>query len=166
MRNILKRISHRIFAILKTGGVKMKIIKTEKDYDSALKRIEELVDIDPKANTDQADELELLALLVNNYEENKYSIGYPDPIEAIRFRMEQLGLKNNDLIPYIGSKSKVSEVLNRKRSLSLSMIRKLHAGLGIPASILLNNPNNTIPEEIEGIEWNRFPIADILFLCF
>ena len=83
------------------------------------------------------DELELLATLVELYEAEVYPIPSPDPIDAIRFRMEQQELKQKDLIPFLGSKSKVSEVLSRKRSLSISMIRKLHEGLGIPVEVLL-----------------------------
>ncbi|MFW5879343.1 MAG: helix-turn-helix domain-containing protein, partial [bacterium] len=140
----------------------MKIIKNENEYDDALARIEELIDIDPDINTELADELELLVLLVNNYEEEIYPIEYPDPIEAIKFRMDQQGLRNKDLIEYIGSKSKVSEVLNGRRSLSLSMIRKLHEGLGISASVLINDPKKVLPQQIEGIDWKCFPIAEMI----
>ena len=112
-----------------------KLIKTNEDYETVLARIEELFDAQP--DTPEGDELELLVTLVEIYEKNKYPIEAPDPISAIKFRMEQQGLKNKDLIPYIGSKSKVSEVLSGKRDLSLNMIRKLNAGLGIPAEVLI-----------------------------
>lgn len=115
-----------------------RIIKNEKEYNRCLKEIEALIDIDPKPGTPGADRLELLTLVVSKYEERKYPLPSPDPIEAINFRMEQQGLKSKDLIPYIGSRSKVSEVLNRKRPLSLKMIRALNKGLGIPAEVLLN----------------------------
>lgn len=142
----------------------MKIIKTAKDYEVALERIEELVDLDPELETPEAEELELLTLLVTTYEDALYPIDLPDPVEAIKFRMEQQGLKNMDMVPYFGSKSKVSEVLNRKRSLSLSMIRALHRDLGIPAEVLISDPGQQIPAEIEGVEWTRFPLNEMIKL--
>ena len=117
--------------------MKIKIIKTEKEYKAALDRIEELFDI-PEGDPHE-DELELLYMLVEKYENEKYKFELPDPIEAIKFRMEQSGMSRKDLAKYIGSMSKVSEVLNRKRPLSLSMIRALNEGLGIPADILLKD---------------------------
>jgi HTH-type transcriptional regulator / antitoxin HigA len=112
-----------------------KVIRTEEEYDRALQRIDALMDAEP--GTPDGDELDLLATLVELYEEQAYPVDFPDPIEAIRFRMEQMGLKPKDLIPFIGSRSKVSEVLSRQRSLSITMIRKLHKELGIPADVLL-----------------------------
>jgi len=112
-----------------------KLIKTEKEYEAALSRIEALMDA--QANSSEAEELELLATLVGLYEDDHYPMDFPDPVDAIRFRMEQLGLNQQKLVPFIGSKSKVSEVLNKKRPLTLSMIRSLHENLGIPAEILL-----------------------------
>jgi HTH-type transcriptional regulator/antitoxin HigA len=103
-----------------------KLIKTKEDYTLALSRIDELMDA--KAGTPEADELELLATLVELYEEKQYPIGMPDPVDAIKFRMEQLGLKQQALVPFLGSRSKVSEVLNRKRPLTLAMMRSLHKG--------------------------------------
>ncbi len=118
--------------------MKLKIIKTKKDHEDALAHIETLMD----APTDsaQAEELDLWALLVENYEDEHYPIDTPDPIEAIKFRMEQEGLRAVDLCKFIPNKSKVSEVLNYKRPLSLSMIRSLHRGLGIPAEVLVQEP--------------------------
>lgn len=142
----------------------MKIIRNESDYEHALKRIDELVDIDPEENTPEAEEMDLLALLINKYEDEVYPIDIPDPVEAIKFRMDQMGLKNKDMIPYFGTKSKVSEVLNRKRNLSLSMIRALNRDLGIPAEVLIADSKKNIPAEIEGIEWTRFPVAEMLKL--
>lgn len=113
----------------------IKLIKTEDDYLSALKRIDELFDSEP--NTPEGDELELIVTLVELYEKNNFPIESPTPIEAIKFRMEQLNLTQKDLVQYIGSKSKVSEILSGKRSLSLNMIRKLSVGLGISAEILI-----------------------------
>ncbi|MBY0522279.1 MAG: hypothetical protein K2R98_02720 [Gemmataceae bacterium] len=115
--------------------MKPKVIKTEAQYEATLRRIEKI--FDAKSGTAKGDELELLVLLVENYEENAHPIDLPDPIEALRFRMEQEGLKPRDLIPYIGSKSKVSEVLSRRRPLSLTMIRKLVTGLQFPAEVAL-----------------------------
>lgn len=121
----------------------IKLIKTNEDYEKALAKIEELFDAQP--NTPDGDELELLVTLVELYEKTNYPIEAPDPISAIKFRMEQQGLKNKDLIPYIGSKSKVSEVLSGKRELSINMIRKLNEGLGIPAEILIKEANKELP---------------------
>ena len=115
-----------------------KIIHTEEEYEAALHHVENLMDADPGSPGEA--ELELWTLLIENFEESQYPIPPPDPVEAIRFRMEQLGLKAGDLKPYIKSKSKISEVLNHKRPLSLTMIRALHQGLGIPAEILVREP--------------------------
>jgi len=112
-----------------------KVIKTTAENERALARIEELFKAKP--GTPKGDELELLILLVETYEAKEFPIDLPDPIEAIRFRMQQANLKQKDLIPIFGSKSKVSEVLNGKRELSLSMIRKLASELGIPTEVLL-----------------------------
>ncbi len=140
----------------------MKIIKNKEEYNKALLRVEEIIDRDPDSNTELADELELLTLLINKYEDEHYPIDIPDPIDAIIFRMEQQGLKNTDMIQFIGSKSKVSEVLNRKRKLSLSMIRKLNKELGIPAEILITDTEKTLPEEIRGLDWNLFPLSEMI----
>ncbi len=113
--------------------MKPKVIKTEREYKAALTHLEALMDR-PSPDTS---ELELWSLLVEKYEEGHFPIATPDPIEAIRFRMEQAGLAPADLQPYLQSKSKVSEVMNRKRPLSLSMIRALHHGLKIPAEVLV-----------------------------
>ena len=109
-------------------------IKTEADYQAALKEIEGLFDAVP--NTPTGDRLEVLTTLVEAYEEQHYPIPSPDPVEAILYHMESRGLTRRDLEPYIGNRARVSEILNRKRSLSLRMIRQLHGGLGIPAEIL------------------------------
>ncbi|MBK7968588.1 MAG: helix-turn-helix domain-containing protein [Bacteroidetes bacterium] len=112
-----------------------KVIKTEKDYQIALKRLE--VIFEAKKGSKNGDELELLSLLIDNYEKEKFPIDLPDPIEAIKFRMEQLGYSQKDLTEVIGLKSRVSEILNRKRKLTLDMIRKLHEVLGIPTEVLV-----------------------------
>jgi HTH-type transcriptional regulator/antitoxin HigA len=121
--------------------MKPKIIKTEAEYRAALARIERIFDAKP--GSAKGDELELLLLLVETFEASAYPIDPPDPITALRFRMEQQGLKAKDLAPYIGSKSKVSEVLSGRRPLSLTMIRKLVAGLHIPAEVALREPKIT-----------------------
>jgi HTH-type transcriptional regulator/antitoxin HigA len=112
-----------------------KIIKTEAAYEKALARLEEI--FESGADSVHADELELLSLLIEKYENEKYPIDMPDPVEAIKFRMEQLGYKQKDLAAAIGLKSRVSEILNRKRKLSIDMIRKLHEKLGIPTDVLI-----------------------------
>ena len=112
-----------------------KLLKTESDYNDALRRIEELFESEP--GTPESDELELLAALVELYEKEHFPIEAPDPVFAIKFRMEQEGLTNDDMVKYLGSKSRVSEVFSHKRGLSVSMIRKLVSGLNIPAEALL-----------------------------
>jgi HTH-type transcriptional regulator/antitoxin HigA len=113
----------------------IKPIKTERDYRRALKTIDQLMDA--KLNTAEGDRLDVLVTLVEKWEEEHYPIDPPDPVEAIRFAMEQRGLSRRDLEPLIGSRSRVAEVLNHKRSLTLPMIRRLHEGLGIPAEVLI-----------------------------
>lgn len=115
--------------------MEIKILKTEDDYEAALERIEALMDAAPGSSEEE--ELELLAMLVERYEAEHYPIELPDPVEAIKFRMDQEGLTRKDMIKYLGSQSKVSEVLNYKRSLSLSMIRALTEGLNLPAEVLI-----------------------------
>lgn len=110
-------------------------IKTEQDYNSAISRIEELWGA--RKDTPDGDELDLLVTLVESYEMKNYPIAPPDPIDAIKFRMEQMGLTNSDMVKYLGSQSRVSEILNKKRKLTLGMIKSLYKGLKIPAEILL-----------------------------
>ena len=115
--------------------MKLKLIKTEEAYELALQRLE--VIFNAKPGTEAGDELELLVLLIAKYEDEKYPIDLPDPIEAVKFRMEQLGMKPKDLGKSIGFKSRVSEILNKKRKLTLDMIRKLHQQLNIPTEVLI-----------------------------
>ena len=110
-------------------------VKTDTDYRRALLRIDELMDAGP--DTTEGEELDVLATLVEVYEREHMTIGPPDPVEAILFRMEQMGLNRKALEPFLGGRSRVSEVLNRKRSLSMSQIRKLHKGLDIPLENLI-----------------------------
>ena len=113
----------------------IKPIKTEKDYQNALKRLEVIFDAIPGSR--HGDELEILAMLIEDYEDKHYPIDSPDPIEAIKFRMEQMGYKQKDLAKIIGFKGRVSEILNRKRKLSLEMIRNLHEKMNIPLEALV-----------------------------
>ncbi|MBU4487201.1 MAG: transcriptional regulator [Candidatus Delongbacteria bacterium] len=116
-----------------------KVIKNEKQYLEYLDEFEKLMELDPDNGTEDGDKFDLLALLINEYEEKHYKIELPDPVEAIKFRMDQMGLKNKDLVGIIGSKSKVSEVLNGKIKLSLNMIKALNAKLGIPVEVLIKD---------------------------
>jgi HTH-type transcriptional regulator / antitoxin HigA len=115
--------------------MKIKIIKTEEEYNQALKRFEKIFDAKP--GTKEGEELELLAMLIDNYEKQNDPIGLPDPIEAIKFRMEQLSYKPKDLAKIIGLPSRVTEILNRKRKLTLNMIRRINVQLHIPTDILV-----------------------------
>lgn len=115
--------------------MKIKLIKTEADYNAALARIDEHFGATPGSKN--FDEVELLMKLVEFYEEQQYKIEAPDPIEAIKFRMEQMGMKRVDLERYFGTRARVSEILNKQRNLSLAMIKKLHKEFGIPAECLL-----------------------------
>lgn len=112
-------------------------IRNEKDYQNALNRLEEI--FDAKKGTEDGDELEILSILIDRYENEQFSIGMPDPIEAIKFRMEQMGMKQKDLAEVVGFKSRVSEILNKKRKLTLDMIRKLNTTLHIPTEVLIQD---------------------------
>ena len=113
----------------------IKPIKTEKDYQDSLKRLD--VIFDAKKGTPEGDELEILSILIEKYENEKFPVGFPDPIEAIKFRMEQMGLNQSDLAKVVGQKSRASEILNRQRKLTLKMIRQLHENLKIPTEVLI-----------------------------
>lgn len=117
--------------------MELKPIRTEKDYRAALKRME--VIFDAPLNTKEGDEAEILSLLIENFENEHYPIEAPDPIEAIKIRMEELNIKQKDLIGIIGGKSRVSEILNRKKKLTVDMIRELEHHLKIPASVLVSS---------------------------
>jgi HTH-type transcriptional regulator / antitoxin HigA len=121
--------------IMKSSTMSIKPIKSERDYRRALKEIDQLMDAKP--NTPQGDALDVLVTLVEKWEEEHHAIEAPNPVAALEFVMEQRGLSRRDLEPYIGSRARVAEILNHKRSLTLPMIRKLHAGLGIPAEVLI-----------------------------
>ena len=136
-----------------------KLIKAEADYLEALARIDALMEAE--SGTPEGDELELLAALVEMYEDRHFPVDPPDPIEAIKFRMDQEGLTQKDLVPYIGGKSKVSEVLSGKRALTLSMMRALNRHLGIPAEVLLRESGARFPNDAPDVEWERFPLKEM-----
>jgi HTH-type transcriptional regulator / antitoxin HigA len=115
--------------------VELKPIKTKTDYKKALAEVERLWGA--KGGTPEGDRLDILATLIEAYETEHYPLDPPDPVEAIQFRMEQQGLSRKDLEPLIGTRTRVAEVLNRKRNLSIGMIRRLHDHLGIPAEVLI-----------------------------
>ncbi len=137
----------------------IKPIRTEKDHKRALARIDEI--FDAEEGTPEGDELDVLVDLVMYYESKTVDIGFPDPISAIEFRMDQAGLTQRDLIPYIGSRSKVSEVLSGKRDLTMSMARALHEHLGIPADVLLQKPGAEFDVALDEIEPRRFPLKEM-----
>lgn len=113
----------------------VKPIKTKKDYNQALERLEKI--FNAKKNSTEGDELEVLSILIDKYENEYFPIGLPDPVEAIKFRMEQLGYNQTDLAKIVGLKSRASEILNKKRKLSLEAIRQLHDKLKIPTEVLI-----------------------------
>jgi HTH-type transcriptional regulator/antitoxin HigA len=117
--------------------MKIAPIRNAKDHQKALERLE--VIFDAKKGSEEGDELEILSILIDNYENENFPIGMPDPIEAIKFRMEQMGMKQKDLAEVIGFKSRVSEILSKKRKLTLDMIRKLNTELHIPTEVLVQH---------------------------
>lgn len=141
----------------------IRVLKTESDYDVAVARLSALMDKDPAPASAEESELELLALVIQSYEQTRVPPSPVDPIEAILFRMDQQKLAQKDLVPFIGSLSKVSEVLGRKRSLSLAMIRRLHKGLGIPADVLIGE---NVAEDIDfstdpAADYTKFPLMEM-----
>lgn len=142
----------------------LKIIKSETEHAQALERLMALMDLEPKAGSDEENELEVLSVLIEQYENVAFPMDKPEPIEAIKLRMDQAGLVQKDMVEYFGSASKTSEVLNGKRPLSISMIRKLHNGLGIPADILIQE--SQLAKEIETgeeseVNWQAYPLKDM-----
>lgn len=127
--------------------MKPKLIKTEKEHRAALRRIEEIFDAKPR--TPEGDELDLLVTLVELYEDKTFPIGLPSPVEAIKFRMEQQGLRPKDLARYLGGANRVSEVLAGRRALTVGMIQKLHHELGIPAEVLVNGSDRRVEDECD-----------------
>ena len=131
-------------------------IRTEADYETALARIDKLMDAEP--GSPDGRELDVLVDLVDLYESRHEPMGYPDPVAAIEFRMEQAGLSPRDLIPFIGSRAKVSEVLSGKRAITMPMARALHEHLGIPANVLLRSRDGTRDQPLAELDWRRFPL--------
>lgn len=131
----------------------IKVIKTKKDYEAAIKLIDALMTSDPTPDSEDGEKLSILATLIEDYESKMFPSSLPGPIEAIKFRMEQENLKPADLIPYIGSRSRVSEILSGKRALTVEMMRALESGLGIPAKVLLKEP----PQNADSIfsKWSK-----------
>ena len=142
----------------------IKILKSKEDHAAAMARLSALMSLDPMIGSDEENELEILALVIEDYERQTVPPAQIDPIESIIFRMDQMKLSRKDLVPYIGSISKVSEVLSRKRPLSLPMIRRLHKGLGIPADILIEDveADHSIVSEDPEIDFSRFPLKEML----
>lgn len=136
-----------------------KVIKTGEEYEAAISQISGLMDIDPEPGTPEAIALETLGILIEDYERRHFPIEAPDPITAIEFCMDQQGLTRRDLEPYIGSRSRVSEVLSGARPLSLRMIRELNEHLGIPAEILIQSGTST--NDDPKIEWGKFPLKEM-----
>ena len=134
----------------------IKPIRIEADYEAALARIDELMDAEP--GTPEGEELDVLTDLVEHYEAKHVSIGYPSAVAAIGFRLEQAGLTQRDLVPFIGSRAKVSEVLSGKRRITMPIARALHEHFGIPAEVLLQEPGASLADPLAGIEWDRFPV--------
>ncbi|MCK5735901.1 MAG: ImmA/IrrE family metallo-endopeptidase [Spirochaetaceae bacterium] len=137
----------------------MKIIRNEKDYDAALGRMEEIFDAAP--GSEEYDEMEVLALLIETYEDEHHVMDLPDPIEAIKFRMDQDNLKQADLVTLIGSRSKVSEILSGKAGLSLKMIRNIRRHLGISAEVLLRESGAFLDDEMQDLEYDKFPVKEM-----
>lgn len=137
----------------------IRVIKTEHDYQEALKIIEGFIARDPDPDSVEGEQLNLLTTLVEDYESRVFPKTLPDPIEAIKFRMEQAELKPADLIPYIGSRSRVSEIFSGKRQLTLDMVRALSKGLGIPAEVLIRKPE--LDEQSEYNTWDNSLIKEM-----
>ncbi len=142
----------------------VKVIKNPGEHEKVLEEIDRLMDLDPLPGTPEADQLEVLFALVEKYEKERFPIDLPDPVSAIKFRMEEQGLKQADLVPYIGSRSKVSEVLSGKRALSIQMIKNLHNKLGIPAEVLIGKKQdiqeNTLAEDREDYQRSRIDLDE------
>ncbi len=134
----------------------IKPIRSERDYEAALDRISELMDTE--VDGPEGDELDVLVDLVELYESKQVPMGYPSPIAAIEFRMEQAGLRPADLASFIGSRARVSEVLSGKRAINMPIARALHEHLGIPADVLLQEPDVDLDDPVSDIEWSRFPV--------
>ncbi|HFF8803127.1 ImmA/IrrE family metallo-endopeptidase [Klebsiella pneumoniae] len=140
----------------------IKVIKTEQQHQDYLERIHSLMLMMPPTRSDEHEELELLITIVEAYENSKYPIEPPDPIDAILFRMHEKGLKQIDLVPYLGTRSRVSEILSRKRPLTVSMIKALSIGLGISTDTLIGINSDDNQSHEEGVDWSKFPLKEMI----
>ncbi|WP_249172230.1 ImmA/IrrE family metallo-endopeptidase [Burkholderia vietnamiensis] len=140
-----------------------KVIRSDEQYQAYLGEIHTLMERMPAGGTGEADKLELLSVLVEAYENQRFPVEMPDPIDAITFRMEEQGLRQADLVPYFGTRSRVSEVLSRKRPLTVQMIRALSVGLGISAETLVGaNSIDSDTSKKEDVDWSRFPVKEMV----
>lgn len=144
-------------------GINVRVIKSEREHEVALRRYETLLGSTTELGSEEDQERELLELVLKVYENEKVPRPQVDALSALKFRMEQQGLTNKDLIPYLGSAPRVSEVLSGERPLSLAMMRKLHKGLGIPAAALLTEPSDDYgqSDELPDYDWSKFPIQEM-----
>ena len=142
------------------GGHGLKPLRSETDYEAALAEIDRLIVLDPPPGSADGDQLDALVALVRAYEAHRFKFDLPTPVEAIRFRLDQLGLTQKDLTPFIGSRGRVSEVLSGKRSLTLHMMRQLHVGLGVPASVLLSAQPDT-SRSVRTLE-HEYPVRELV----
>jgi len=142
--------------------MELRVIRSEDDYHLILQEAERLVARDPASGSKDAEKLELLTVLIEDYERRQFPFDAPDPIDAIEFRMNEQGLRQKDLVPLIGSRSRVSEVLARKRPLTVPMIRALSTGLGIPLEALVAEPgpsDSTVLDQV--LDWTKFPVREM-----
>ncbi len=141
--------------------MKTKVIRTEEQYHCYLEEVQSLMAIGPSLDGKQSDHLELLTVLLEAYENSKYPVEPPDPIDAILFRMQEKGFKQADLVPYFGTSSRVSEVLGRKRPLTVQMIRALSLGLGLSADTLIGLSTTEASTQKKEIDWSKFPVKEM-----
>lgn len=146
---------------MKKDVMEAKVIRTEEQYTAYLDEVQALISQAPKLSSQKSERLELLTVLLESYENSKYPVESPDPIDAILFRMNEKGLKQADLVPYFGTSSRVSEVLNRKRPLTVQMIRALTIGLGISADTLVGASLPDSPAAKGDVDWSKFPIKEM-----
>lgn len=139
-----------------------KVIRTEEQHTAYLEEISRLIEMMPTPGSPESDRLELLTVLVESYEDKKHPVEAPDPIDAILFRMHEKGYKQADLIPYFGTRSRVSEVLGRKRPLTVPMIRALSVGLGISAETLIGVASSEATKSKEDVDWSKFPVKEMV----
>lgn len=142
----------------------VRVIKSTEQYQSMLNELEDLMQRNPALGTKEFDRLELLSVLIESYESERFTFPELDPVDAIQFRMDEMGLKGRDLVPFFGTKSRVSEVLARKRPLTLKMIRSVHEGLGIPLEVLVRESSDDASDESphhDHVDWREFPFSEM-----